>query len=116
MMVYQNAALPDHAKFAGSTPEFTEATVPKPILNKHMAPAGKCGYLVVQSGALQFVWEDTGETFDAAPGHPVVIAPERYHHVQITGPVKFKIEFYALPAPARTDDSASRPGEAFLTH
>jgi len=79
-----------------------------------MAPAGKCGRLCVLSGALRFVWEDSGEVLDADPDHPVIIFPERYHHVQITGPVQFHVEFYALKVKGKTDQTASRPGEMFL--
>ncbi len=113
-MNYQNEKLPDDAVFSASSVVMTETTVLPPILKKHMAPKGKYGYLVVESGALQFVWEDTGETLDAAPGHPVVIFPERYHHVKITGPVTFKIEFYTAPSSSVHDPSAIRPGETFL--
>ena len=113
-MNYQNAKLPDGAEYAASSPLMTEQTVLKPILGKHMAPKGKCGYLIVEKGALQFVWEDTGEVLDAAPGHPVVIQPERYHHVRLTGPVEFKIEFYKIPSVSATDAEAARPGEQFL--
>jgi len=28
--------------------------------------------------------------------HPFLIEPERYHHVIITGKVKFKVEFYKI--------------------
>jgi len=76
-MNYQNMTLPAGAAFAAASPEMTEKTILPPILKKHMAPKGKCGYLVVKQGALQFVWEDTGEVLDADPGHPVVIFPER---------------------------------------
>lgn len=113
-MKYQPEKLPEGAVFAAASPVWDEKTVPGAILSRHMAPRGKCGYLVVDRGALQFVWEDTGEVFDAAPGHPVVIAPERYHHVRITGPVVFKVEFYTLPEAGSHDPGAARPGEAFL--
>lgn len=114
-MNYQNAVLPKGAVFATATPMMTDQTVLQPILHKHMAPKGKCGRLVVEKGALQFVWEDTGEILDAAPGHPVIIDPERYHHVRITGPVSFKVEFYRIPDTAgKYDRTAVRPGEQFV--
>lgn len=117
-MNYQNEHLPEGAKFAASSPTLTEKTIPAPILKKHMAPHGKYGFLVVTQGALKFVWEDSGEILDAAPEHPIVIFPERYHHVEISGPVEFRIEFYEVPQDmkqcASPDSSASRPGEQFL--
>lgn len=113
-MNYQNAKLPDGAEFASLTPLMTDENVLKPILKKHMAPKGKCGYLIVTKGKLKFVWEDTGEELDADPEHPIVIWPERYHHVEITGPVAFKVEFYKVPATLTPDPNAVRPGEQFL--
>ena len=73
------------------------------------------GFLTVLKGALQFEWEDTKEKFDADCEHPIVIYPERYHHVIIIEPVEFKIDFYALPELDGTiDPAAVRPGEAFV--
>ncbi|MDD3155526.1 MAG: DUF1971 domain-containing protein [Victivallaceae bacterium] len=109
----QHEKLPAGAKLAGTSPEFTEKTIPDAILHRHMAPKGKCGYLVVHKGKLQFVWEDTQEVFDADCKHPIVIAPERYHHVRITGPVAFQIEFYAIPTGGTADPDAIRPGETY---
>ena len=94
----------------------THETIAPGILAKHMAPKGKCGLLVVEEGACQFVWEDDKENpIDCDPGHPVVIFPERYHHVRITGPVKLRVEFYTLPVTLGDfDDAAQRPGDDFI--
>ena len=112
---YQRATLPRNVKWSASSPIFTDSTVPSAILKKHMAPRGKLGFLSVLKGALQFEWEDTKEKFDADCEHPIVIYPERYHHVIIIEPVEFKIDFYALPELDGTiDPAAVRPGEAFV--
>ncbi len=80
-MNYQNETLPKRAIKAGSTPSMTEETVVPGILNKHLAPKGKFGYLVVEEGSLQFVWEDEEDNiFDADSEHPIVIFPERYEN------------------------------------
>ena len=115
-MNYQDATLPEGAELAGSTPSMTEETIAEGILQNHMAPKGKCGLLVVEEGACQFVWEDDADNpIDCDPGHPVVIFPERYHHVRITGPVKLRVEFYSLPVTLGDfDASATRPGEDFI--
>ena len=57
LMNYQNARFPEGAVKVGSTPSMTEETVAPGILNKHLAPKGKFGYLVVEEGSLQFVWK-----------------------------------------------------------
>ena len=115
-MNYQQAFLPETATLAGSTKLMNQDTVVPGILKKHLAPKGKWGYLVVESGALQYIWEDDLENvLDADPGHPVVIYPERFHHVVITGPVQFRVEFYVVPEEAAADPKqGDRPGEAFV--
>ncbi|MEG2077077.1 MAG: DUF1971 domain-containing protein, partial [Victivallaceae bacterium] len=112
---YQHATLPRGVKLSASSPIFTDSTVPVAILKKHMAPKGKLGFLSVIKGALQFEWEDSGEKFDADCEHPIVIYPERYHHVIIIEPVEFKIDFYTIPESVKVvDGTAIRPGEAFI--
>jgi len=117
-MRYQNETLPAEAIKVGSTPSMTEDTVVPGILKKHLAPKGKYGYLVVEEGSLQFVWEDDPDNvLDADPGHPIVIFPERFHHVSITGKVRFRVEFYKIENEDTTDISnadGDRPGEDFV--
>jgi tellurite resistance-related uncharacterized protein len=117
-MNYQNATLPEGAEKAGSTPSMNEETVVPGILKKHLAPKGKFGYLVVEEGSLQFVWEDDEDNvLDADPAHPIVIFPERYHHVSITGKVRFRVEFYDVGGIGIADSlkkKGERPGEDFI--
>jgi len=113
---YQTAQLSAGAELVGKTPTMTEETVIPGILANHMAPKGKCGLLVVEKGACQFVWEDDAENpLDCDPDHPVVIFPERFHHVVITGPVSLRVEFYSVPATLGDfAPDAKRPGEDFI--
>ncbi len=117
-MNFQNESLPAQAIKVGSTPAMTEETVVAGLLRKHLAPRGKIGFLVVEEGALQYVWDDApDEVLDADPDHPIVIAPERYHHVVITGAVRFRVEFYQVPqalGDLGAPRSGERPGEDFL--
>jgi tellurite resistance-related uncharacterized protein len=117
-MNYQNETFPERAVKVGSTPSMTEETVVQGILKKHLAPKGKFGYLVVEEGSLQFVWEDDPDhPLDADPGHPIVIFPERFHHVSLTGKVRFRVEFYKIVNEDATDAShedGDRPGEDFV--
>ena len=115
-MNYQNATLPEGAVKAGETKLMDQDTVVPGILKKHLAPKGKWGFLVVEAGSLQYVWEDDAETvLDADPGHPVVIYPERFHHVVITGAVQFRVEFYVVEEQANSPElQGDRPGEAFV--
>ncbi len=115
-MNFQNVRLPEGAEKAGSTPSMTQNTVVPGILKKHLAPKGKWGYLVVESGSLQYVWEDDPENvLDADPGHPIVIEPERFHHVVIAGDVTFRVEFYTVPDEGKSaGQEGDRPGSAFV--
>ena len=117
-MNYQNETLPPGANKIGSTPAMNEETVVPGILKKHLTPRGRFGYLVVEEGALQFVWEDNVENvLDANPEHPIVIFPERFHHVVITGKVRFRVEFYdvgGIEIDAGLPQKGDRPGEDFV--
>lgn len=115
-MNHQNATLPEHAELAGSTKLMNQDTVVPGILKKHLAPKGKWGYLVVETGSLQYVWEDDPDNIlDADPGHPIVIYPERFHHVIITGPVEFRVEFYKVDDRKEVlEQEGERPGSAFV--
>jgi tellurite resistance-related uncharacterized protein len=113
---YQNETLPANAVKAGETRLMNQDTVVPGILKKHLAPKGKWGYLVVESGSLKYVWEDDADNvLEADPGHPIVIYPERFHHVEISGPVEFKVEFYIVDdASSASEQTGERPGQAFL--
>lgn len=115
-MNHQNAALPAGAVKAGSTKWMNQDTVVPGILKKHLAPKGKWGCLVVKTGSVQFVWEDDPENILVAdPGHPIIIYPERFHHVIISGPVEFQVEFYVVNEKTDAKElTGDRPGQAFL--
>ena len=117
-MNFQNEVLPEGAIKVGSTPSMTEETVVSGILNKHLAPKGKFGYLVVEKGSLQFVWEDEeNNVLDADPDHPIVIFPERFHHVSIKDKVQFRVEFYQVPNEGISDfnqEGGARPGQDYV--
>ena len=114
--IYDNLPLPEGLEKVGETPWMTEKTVFQDILKKHMAPKGKLGYLIVKKGELEFVWEDEEKIYTVNPGHPLIIYPERYHHVVLIGPVEFKIKFYKFDIDINNDEKALRPGENFIKH
>ncbi len=99
-MSYQNETLPGDVVKISSTSIMTEETILPGILRNHETRKGRYGLLVVEKGALQFVWEDDGQILDAVPGHPIVISPEKLHHVKLTGKVQFFIAFYERPRPS----------------
>ncbi len=116
-MRYQNEGLPEGAVKAGETPVMNQDNVFPGILEKHMAPRGKWGRVVVIEGTLEYVWEDAPEEiYTIDPEHPFVIEPERYHRVVLKGDVEFKVEFYKVEGvnAGEIDRDAQRPGEGFL--
>lgn len=117
-MNFQNESLPESAGKIGATPTMTEETVAPGLLKKHLAPRGRFGYLVVEEGSLQFIWEDDpGNALDADPENPIVIFAERFHHVKITGKVRFRVEFYevgGIEIDAGLRQQGDRPGEDFI--
>ncbi|MHA4990409.1 DUF1971 domain-containing protein [Cetobacterium somerae] len=113
--LYDNLIFPEGLEKVGETPWMNEQNVFPDILKKHMAPKDKLGYLIVKKGELEFVWEDEEEkvyTVDAK--HPLIIYPERYHHVILKGPVELKIKFYKFNVDRVKDMNALRPGEEFI--
>jgi len=114
-MNFQNEKLPEGALKVGATPNMTQETAVKGILKNHLAPKGKYALVVVEEGALQFVWEDDKENvIDGDKNHPIVIEPERFHHVVITGDVVFRVEFYEIPKDdEKLMKEGERPGEVF---
>ncbi|NOY84802.1 MAG: DUF1971 domain-containing protein [Nitrospirae bacterium] len=99
-MNYQNKTLPENVVKISSTAMMTEETILPGILKNHETRKGRYGLLVVEEGALQFVWEDDGQILDADPGHPILIFPQKLHHVKLTGKVQFFIAFYERRRPS----------------
>jgi len=114
-MNYQNDTLPESAVKVGSTPSMDNETVVAGILKNHLAPKGKHGLVVVEEGSLKFVWEDdANNVLDADTENPIIIYPERFHHVVLDGPVKFRVEFYQVPIDLEAEKQGDRPGQDFL--
>ena len=61
--------------------------------------------------------EQKENVLDADPEHPIVIFPERFHHVSIKDKVRFRVEFYEVPSGITIDakqKEGERPGQDFL--
>jgi tellurite resistance-related uncharacterized protein len=97
--------LPDGLELVRTTGEFDETSVPGGLLSAHRIASGVWGRLVVRSGALVVVVEDDPARAAGAPpdreerrtvggGESVVIPPGLVHHVEMVGPVAFRIEFH----------------------
>lgn len=89
------ATLPPGATLVRTTPWFDGTTRPDGLLRTHRIAAGVWGRLRVAEGALVLVFEDDDAHRPVAAGRSAVIPPERPHHVELDGPVRFAVEFHS---------------------
>lgn len=91
-------ALPADVRSYARTPEFTEASVPKALLNAHTTKAGAWALIHVLEGSLAYRIEDprrpVSETVLTAQTPPGVVEPTILHAVEPLGPVRFYVEFH----------------------
>lgn len=76
------------------TAEWDEVTLPTAIRQRHNTKAGVWGLLRVLEGHAALVFEDPARTVQVTPEQPAEIPPEQWHHVELDGPVRMKVEFY----------------------
>jgi tellurite resistance-related uncharacterized protein len=77
------------------TPEFTEHTVPKGLLNDHQTKAGVWGKIVILEGELEYtLLEPEKETILLSPGQYGVVEPIMQHYIKPSNAVRFYVEFY----------------------
>lgn len=104
--------LPVGVEHARTTDRFDQDNHPAGLLRAHRVANGVWGRLVVEDGALDFVFEDDADNpITATPHRPVVIPPGRLHHVEFTGPVSFAIEFHREVG-AETEEGSESTGLA----
>ena len=86
---------PDH-RLVRTTTEFDESSLPRGLRSSHKVAVGVWGNVVVRSGSIDFLFDDDESTRTTlGPGDSQAIPPERVHHLDVTGPVRLVIEFYA---------------------
>ncbi len=76
------------------TPTFDNESVPPNLLSQHTTKAGVWAMLRVVQGKLDFVDDTTGGRLTLEPQRPGFIEPEREHHIELEGEVRFYLEFY----------------------
>lgn len=87
--------MPDSVKHYKSTPEFTELTVPAALKRDHTTAAGVWAKINVLEGKLVYcITEPVQELNDLTVGIDGVIEPMIKHHVIVSEPVKFRVDFY----------------------
>lgn len=106
--------LPDGLELVRTTDVFTDTTVPAGLLRAHRVADGVWGRLIVHTGRVTFVFDDEPDhPLVVAAGETVAIPPARQHHVELTGPATFAVEFHRVPSSpmpeAGTESTALRP-------
>jgi tellurite methyltransferase len=91
---------PDDAEPYRTTKTFDEHSVPAGLLADHRTREGVWGKLEVLSGALVLCFVDPlDERVKVGAGESAAIPPELPHHVELSGPVEFRVVFCRCPLP-----------------
>jgi len=86
---------PDGLVAYKKTPHFTEATIPKGLLNNHTTKLGTWGLIHVLDGTLAYIHEQKGiKPINIKAGETAAVPPCMPHHVCAHGTVTFFVEFY----------------------
>lgn len=90
--------LPPGLEYVRTTDQWDNESVPRGLLRAHHVAAGVWGLLVVNSGQVQFLFEDApDEVFTVGAGDSMPIPPQRKHRVVLDGPAILAVEFYKIP-------------------
>ncbi|HFD33242.1 MAG TPA: DUF1971 domain-containing protein [Gammaproteobacteria bacterium] len=86
--------LPENVKVNNRTPDFDQDSVPAGILGRHTTAEDVWGKIVVTEGSLTYrILEPSVEEHQLDVDRYGVVEPQTAHQVEITGPVKFHVEF-----------------------
>lgn len=108
-----NDELPSGLEHVRTTEVFDQDRHPAGLRRAHRVADGVWARLVVHTGALEFVFDDdVDHPIHAEVDRPVVIPPGRHHHVVMTGPVTFAIEFHRDPGHEATAAGGESTGLA----
>lgn len=77
------------------TQDFSERSIPAPLLRSHATKAGVWGLIRISEGCISLRYDDgTATTCILDPENPGLVRPEQQHHLEPTGPVRLQVEFY----------------------
>ena len=88
-------SLPNSVNFYKSTPEFNEMSVPLALKRDHTTTAGVWAKINVLEGALRYcISAEIPEEHKLTVGVDGIIEPQVKHHVDVSEPVRFRVDFY----------------------
>lgn len=93
---------------ARTSAEWDAESMPPGLRGEHRLAAATWGRLVVRDGSLRLVFATREAVVE--DGAPAWIPPDTPHGVQLSGPVRFAVEFHRAPPPPADDDEQG--GEA----
>jgi len=77
-----------------TTAVWDQDSLPQAIRKAHNTKAGTWGLLRVLEGEVRLVFHDPARELVVTPDNPGEIAPEAWHHVEVTGPMRMQVEFF----------------------
>ena len=88
-------SLPGSVTYYKSTPEFNETSTPLALRRDHTTAAGVWAKINVLEGALTYcISGDTPEAHILTVGAAGIIEPQVKHYVDVSIPVRFRVDFY----------------------
>ena len=91
----RTAKLPRGLRAARRTPNFTVDSVPPGLLSAHITTVW--AQLIVSSGSVVFVDEESDERAVVRDDVPMVIVPHRRHHIEPDPGAEFFVQFFEVP-------------------
>ena len=76
------------------TAEWDQSSLPQAIRSRHNTKPGIWGLLRVIEGAVDLVFEEPARRVRVTPESPAEIPPQAWHHVEVDGAMRMKVEFY----------------------
>lgn len=107
------AVLPEAIRHVRSGPEWDEHTLPPGLLKDHQLAVGTWGRITVLEGTLRFTVEgEPSRAVDLTPDTPAqAIPPQVRHAVLPLGPVRFRIDFFAVDRDEAAADDSDEGGD-----
>lgn len=88
-------SLPPGVTQYATSPEFSERRLPENLLESHRTKAGTWARIVVLEGRLRYrVLEPVTRTVELSPDRPGIVEPGIAHHLELTGRVRFRLDFF----------------------
>lgn len=77
-----------------SSPVFDETTLPIALRERHRTKMGVWGRVEILEGRAMLCFEGGRPTQMLAVGLPGCVEPQEWHRIELTGPVRLRIDFY----------------------